>query len=687
MSTRRISRLSRRMPSRPQRAFDFIESLESRTLLSASAPNTVHYDSHILKYAVSAASIQGYTPAQIRHAYGFDQISGNGQGQTIAIVDAYNAPTIVNDLAVFDQQFGLNAPPSFSVMNQAGGSSLPSTDTGWAGEISLDVEWAHAIAPMANIVLVEANSASIQDLIAAVKTARSISGVSTVSMSWGGSEFESFNGAEFSNQTLLDKYFTTPGGHQGVTFIAAAGDTGVYQGAQWPATSPNVLSVGGTSLYTSDQAGSYNTEFSWSGTSGGFSLYENQPAYQSVAAAGAGVRVSPDVAYDADPNTGFAVYDSTADQGFSGWQEVGGTSAGAPQWAGLIAIANQARAAAGKGTLDGATGTLPTLYSLYSAPGTAGYSNYTSYFNDVIGSGRFRGGATPGYDIFTGLGTPKVGPIVSALAGNAGTGGGGGTVGGGGGTGGGGGGGGAIQMSPSPITSTVLTTPPTTVIAGTAGSIKVLLTNTSTTSFSGPLTISLYASTQSSLSSNATGIVTFAIPELKLKAGASVTETVKFTYPSGLPNGNYYLITSTNATYTNTIPSTSTASTPVDIEEPAVDLAAYFAGGLPVTVKPGHSSTANIVVQNMGNVTATGSFSLALYASLGEVLDPSDTLLATLQLKKFSLAPGQSMTLRVRFRAPSTMAAGTYHLIAATYSATQPADSNLANNIAVTTTA
>jgi subtilase family serine protease len=678
--------MNRRAPARAERCADFIELLESRTLLSASTPaRTVHFDSHVLKYAASAASIQGYTPAQIRHAYGFDQVSGNGQGQTIAIVDAYNAPTIVNDLTVFDQQFGLSAPPSFSVMNQSGGSSLPSTDAGWAGEISLDVQWAHAIAPMANIVLVEANSSSIEDLIAAVKTARSIPGVSTVSMSWGGSEFESFNGAEFQNQTALDKYFTTPSGHQGITFIAAAGDTGVYQGAQWPATSPNVLSVGGTSLYTTNQAGSYSTEFSWSGTSGGFSLYENQPAYQSVAAAGAGVRVSPDVAYDADPNTGFAVYDSTPDQGFSGWQEVGGTSAGAPQWAGLIAIADQTRAAAGKGTLDGATGTLPTLYNLYSAPGTAGYSNYTSYFNDVIGSGGFRGGATAGYDIFTGLGTPKAAAIISALAGNAGSGGGsGGTIGGGGGVGTGGGG--AAQMAPSPITGAILTAPPATIVGGTAGSIKVLLTNTSATNFSGPLSISLYASAQTSLSSNATGIVTFELPQLKLKAGASVTETVKFTYPSGMPNGNYYLIASTNATYTNTIPSTSTAATPVDIEAPRVDLAAYFAGGLPVAVKPGHSSTASIVVQNMGNVTATGSFSLALYASLGEVLDPSDTLLATLLLKKISLAPGQSMTLRVRFRAPSNMAAGTYHLIAATYGATQPADSNLANNVAVTAT-
>jgi subtilase family serine protease len=155
--------------------------------LKSHAP-VLHYDSKILKFA-AAAGVAGYTPAQIRRAYGFDQISltggaaADGTGQTIAIVDAYNAPTIRADLAVFDQQFGLAPPPNFSIVNQNGGSSLPALDSGWAGEISLDVEWAHAIAPNANIVLVEANSASIQDLMAAVNTARNLPGVTTVS-SW-----------------------------------------------------------------------------------------------------------------------------------------------------------------------------------------------------------------------------------------------------------------------------------------------------------------------------------------------------------------------------------------------------------------------------------------------------------------------------------------------------------------------
>lgn len=154
-----------------------MEALESRQFFSASTPS-LHDNLEILKADSSSASIAGYTPAEIKKAYGIDQISfsngtvaGDGSGQTIAIVDAFNDPTIRNDLGVFDTEFGL-AAANLKVENQSGGSSLPSTDTGWAGEISLDVEWAHAIAPAANILLVEANSSSLADLLKAVDTAR-----------------------------------------------------------------------------------------------------------------------------------------------------------------------------------------------------------------------------------------------------------------------------------------------------------------------------------------------------------------------------------------------------------------------------------------------------------------------------------------------------------------------------------
>ncbi len=316
-----------------------LEMLESRWLFSAVP--TFHTDLTFNRSnstaAASSSTVQGFTPAQIAHAYGFDQISlsggaaADGSGQTIAIVDAFNDPNIVADLGVFDQEFGLSAPPSFKIVNESGGSNLPSTNAGWAAEESLDVEWAHAMAPGANIVLVEASSdQSNTDLLAAVNYARHLAGVSVVSMSWGGSEFEDYSGGETQNQLALDSDFTTPSGHAGITFIASAGDSGFNNGVQWPASSPNVVSVGGTSLETSDSAGTYEFEGPWrgndQGTSGGFSQFEVEPAYQENAQQ-SGARSTPDVGYDADPNTGVAVYDSIPYQGSSGWGVAGGTSA------------------------------------------------------------------------------------------------------------------------------------------------------------------------------------------------------------------------------------------------------------------------------------------------------------------------------------------------------------------------
>ena len=165
----------------------------------------------------------GHDPRQIRHAYGIDSITfngvaGDGTGTTIAIVDAYNDPNIANDLHQFDLAYDLPDPPSFTVVSQTGSTtSLPATNDSWATEIALDVEWSHAVAPGAKIVLVEANSDSNSDLYKAVNYARNYPNVVTVSMSWGGSED--------SSETSDDGYFTTPSGHTGVTFLVASGDS------------------------------------------------------------------------------------------------------------------------------------------------------------------------------------------------------------------------------------------------------------------------------------------------------------------------------------------------------------------------------------------------------------------------------------------------------------------------------
>jgi subtilase family serine protease len=348
----------------------------------------------------------GFRPSQIAHAYGFDKITfnhgtviGNGNGQTIAIIDAFDDPKIASDLATFDSKFGLAAPPSFKKVGQSGGALPTATNRGWGAETSLDVEWAHAMAPGAKILLVEANSANFADLFAAEHYARSQPAVSVISMSWLYYEWS-------TEHSYDSNYFTTPSGHHGITFVAASGDSGssyVY----YPSTSPNVLSVGGTQL-TLDALGNYVSEKGWSGSGGGFSAYESQPAYQrGVVTQGSVHRATPDVAYDGSASSPFAVYDT---EGYGGWVAAYGTSAGAPQWAALIAIADQGRALAGKGSLDGATQTLPTLYKLPS-----------SDFHDITTGSNGKYSAGPGYDLVTGRGTPRANLIVSGLVGSSST--------------------------------------------------------------------------------------------------------------------------------------------------------------------------------------------------------------------------------------------------------------------------
>jgi hypothetical protein len=342
----------------------------------------------------------GLSPAQVRHAYGVDQVTfgsvvGDGTGQTIAIIDVGNDPNSAGDLQHFDAQFGL-PNPTFTRVNENGGSTLPAANSSWALETSLDVEWAHALAPGANILLVEASSAYFSDLNAAVNYARGAAGVSVVSMSYGGNEF--------STETGSDALYTTPTGHNGVTFIAAAGDSGAPAG--YPAVSPNVLAAGGTTLST-DSAGDYLGESGWGSGGGGISVYEAQPAYQQgIVTQSTVARTTPDIASDADPNTGAAVYDSY-NYGSSGWVQVGGTSFAAPTLAGLIAVADQGRVLGGEGTLDGRTGTLPALYQL---PANA--------FHDVT-AGNNGYAAGPGYDLVTGLGSPVANVLIPDLVGPA----------------------------------------------------------------------------------------------------------------------------------------------------------------------------------------------------------------------------------------------------------------------------
>jgi hypothetical protein len=392
--TRKLRRRAAGRGATPRQARLFFEQLETRDLLSASPLDSI---------VAHPLLVTQFQPSAVGTAYSFAQAGSTtsktaGSGQTIAIVDAYNDPKIASDLATFDAKFGLSAPPNFKVVNQTGGSSLPATDAGWATEIALDVEWAHAMAPGANILLVEARSASLGDLLTAVNYARqaSLGGapVTTVSMSWGADEFR--------GETSYDSYFTTPAGHAGVTFIAASGD---YSVTTWPAAAGNVLAVGGTTLNV-NASGSYVGETAWRDGGGGVSLYERMPSYQTAAGivTSNGGRAVPDVAYNADPNTGFLVYDSVPYYGSSGWFVVGGTSAGAPQWASIIAIANQARAAAGLPSLAQANAALYTIHT-----------NAPQAFHDIASGNNGYYSAAAGFDAVTGLGSPVVSTIIADL--------------------------------------------------------------------------------------------------------------------------------------------------------------------------------------------------------------------------------------------------------------------------------
>lgn len=385
------------------------EELETRQMLSASPtdPQPIDFTPTNLVAAASTGTV-GLSPADIRHAYGLDQLQFDGTGTTIAIVTAYDNPHLVSstsnkfatsDLALFDAQFGLPDPPSFTKLNQHGeATGYPSTDYfgSWGLEAALDVEWAHAIAPGASIVLVEAASASASDIFTAVATAASLPGVSVVSMSFGRAE----GSADITQNAV---FATAP---YGVTFVASSGDHGSPGG--YPALSPYVLAVGGTTL---DRApdGSYSFETAWSGSGGGTSANQVEPSYQ-YGVQSSGKRSIPDVALNSDPSSGVAVYFSSF-FGYSlystsnNWYKVGGTSVAAPSWAGMIAIANQIRNEAGYGPLNGYTETLPALYSLPNAD-----------FHDITTGSNGGYSAGPGYDRVTGLGSPIANLLIPDLA-------------------------------------------------------------------------------------------------------------------------------------------------------------------------------------------------------------------------------------------------------------------------------
>jgi len=377
-----------------------------------------------------------YTPAQIRAAYGLAALPAVGAaispavaatlgaGQTIYLIDAYHDATALSDLNTFSTRFGLPTctnvavaataavplakPPAnctFSVVYSATRGAMTSTapayNASWAPESKLDVQWAHAIAPLARIVLVELPSAMSNAIIDGNTLAARL-GAGVVSMSFGL--------AEAAWVPTTDSSFTATG----MTYVAAAGDSGAQ--VLWPAVSPNVLAVGGTGMDWSGSGTRY--EAAWLSGGGGMSAYEALPAWQSgVTPAGGSKlvrRAVPDVAFNANPMTGEYVA-LTLPGASTVWNGYGGTSIAAPQWAGIVAVGNAIRAASSKALL----GDIHTLLykSIAAVPGT-----YAASFGDIVDGtdgtcATCRAGV--GYDQATGLGTPNSTQLLQNLTGVA----------------------------------------------------------------------------------------------------------------------------------------------------------------------------------------------------------------------------------------------------------------------------
>ncbi len=315
----------------------------------------------------------------------------SGGSETIAIVDAYDYPSAYTDLTAFSRQFGLPQLPqcsstiTTSCFQKVYATTKPRTNCGWSQEAALDIEWAHAMSPNAKIVLVEAASNSNTNLFQAVDVATNEvicgnttcpsggTGTGEVSMSWGSSEF--------SAETSYDSHFASTQ----VVYFAASGDSGGK--TIYPGTSPYVVAAGGTTI-NRDQNHNFLSETAWSGSGGGPSKYESRPLYQNVIVDIVGSqRGVPDFSFDANPNTGVSVYDSTPCQGLSGWLVFGGTSVASPSLAGIVNLASH--------FYMGSDSELSTIYS------NLGSSN----FRDITSGSAGGFTATGGWDFVTGVGS------------------------------------------------------------------------------------------------------------------------------------------------------------------------------------------------------------------------------------------------------------------------------------------
>lgn len=395
---------------------------------------------------ITEIGIACYDPQDIRHQYDFNPqyaAGHDGSGQTIVIFDSFGSPTISQDLASFDQAYSIPAPPSFNVYRPEGNITYPyqgaspskvaanknwATEINWGYETTLDVEWAHAMAPGANIALVETPIAETQGVqgLQNLQNAQKWALKNHIGTTWSDS-FATTEQAFHSNSVIsqLNQFYRSAAS-QGITAFFATGDTGVANGDKqgtnypyptvtFPGSSPDVVSTGGTEIPIPQATlGSYNPESTWNDCcgsgNGGYSTVFSEPYYQTQAGIpdSTGMRGIPDVSYNAALISSILIYESFDPTSPPSWVPIGGTSAASPQWAAIDAIANQA---------DNQLGFLtPRLYQIYDNA-----TAYASAFHDIT-TGNNSWDGIPGYpagtgwDAATGIGTPDVNNLVTELA-------------------------------------------------------------------------------------------------------------------------------------------------------------------------------------------------------------------------------------------------------------------------------
>ncbi len=400
---------------------------------------TAHFGCELRSFA--GPGLVCYGPDAIRKAYSLDQqiASGfDGSGQTIVIIDAFGSPTAESDLAQFDATFGLPAPPSFQLIHMPGSTPFDFTDgnqLGWAEETSLDVQWAHTIAPGANIIVVASVDNSDDAILAAQNYAIDNQLGLVISESFGESELALLQDGDEGLQILSDNERSYKrAGDKKISVLVSSGDDGdsgtdsngdfqTTPVANYPASSPNVTTVGGTNLRfgtatNANPNGTYQSEMVWNdgfgAGGGGVSAFFKTPDFQEDLNPGGHklrFRGYPDVSYNAGVEGGVIVFLGFLDQAFgpgsNGFFIFGGTSASAPQWAGIAAIANQ-KGGKPLGLLN------KQIYKL-GKKGVLG----TRTHDITVGDDGFNGvtgfAATAGWDFATGWGTPSTGLVDSLI--------------------------------------------------------------------------------------------------------------------------------------------------------------------------------------------------------------------------------------------------------------------------------